>query len=145
MKLTLKNTIIILFHCVMWQRKVLENYISVTWPQTCIFCAWGVIQKLRGHNLTFFDLCTSTWKFFTSKVDKNRHFSPLTHLILFKWFLNDPLYILLSTYVLVCAVPTFYLNLPQLETLVVTRKVLENDLKLAHFVLVLLSILLSCR
>ena len=39
MKLTLKNTIIILFHCVMWQRKVLENYISVTWPQTCIFCA----------------------------------------------------------------------------------------------------------
>ena len=56
-------------------------------------------------------------------------------LILFKWFLNDPLYILLSTYVL--DVPTFYLNRPQLETLVVTRKVLENDLKLAHFVLVL--------
>ena len=48
---------------------------------------------------------------------------------------NRGVSVLLSTYVL--DVPTFYLNRPQLETLVVTRKVLENDLKLAHFVLVL--------
>ena len=51
----------------------------------------GVIQKLRGHNLTLFwppiYLCGLLY---VLNVEKMAKFRPLTHLLLSMWFFNGP-------------------------------------------------------